>query len=273
MNRPDTHDDLDGGWRELADGLHGLRAEPPATLRPAVLERVGLADAYLTVDGPAGPLLVAYNGRGISATAPGADEAAFAERFQARLRRPLRPADRPPARLVAQLQRLLEPGRRGTAPRYDLRGTSEFERAVLAKAQEIPRGQVRPYAWVAGELGQPAAVRAVGAALGRNPIPVLIPCHRVVGSDGRLTGYAWGVPYKRTLLAAEGADPDELERLGRRGTRFYGSDTTRIYCYPTCAHARRVTGPHLQRFAGVAEAAAAGYRPCRVCRPAAALAG
>jgi O-6-methylguanine DNA methyltransferase len=257
MNPPDTHD-IDGGWRELAEGLHGLRATPPATLRPAVLERVGLADAYLSVDGPAGPLLVAYNGRGISATAPGGDEAAFTERFQARFRRPLRPADRPPARLVAQVQRLLDP---------DLRGTSPFEQAVLAKAQEIPRGQVRPYAWVAGELGQPAAVRAVGAALGRNPIPVLIPCHRVVGSDGRLTGYAWGVGYKRALLAAEGADPDELERLGRRGTRFYGSDTTRIYCYPTCAHARRVTDRHLLRFGGVAEAAAAGYRPCRFCRP------
>jgi O-6-methylguanine DNA methyltransferase len=262
-----THDDSDGGWRELAEGLHGLRADPPATLRPAVLERVGLADAYVAVAGPAGPLLVAYNGRGISATAPGADEAGFAERFAARFRRPLRPADRPPARLVAQVQRLLEPGRRGTPPRYDLRGTSAFEQAVLAKAQEIPRGQVRPYAWVAGELGQPSAVRAVGAALGRNPVPVLIPCHRVVGSDGRLTGYAWGVPYKRALLAAEGADPDELELLARRGTRFFGSDTTRIYCYPTCAHARRVTGAPRQRFTGAAEAAAAGYRPCRVCRP------
>jgi O-6-methylguanine DNA methyltransferase len=261
------HDDPDGGWRVLAEGLHGLRADPPATLRPAVLERVGLADAYLAVDGPAGPLLVAYNGRGISATAPGSDEVAFAERFQTRFRRPLRPADRPPARLVAQVQRLLDPGRRGTPPRYDLRGTSAFEQAVLAKAQEIPHGQVRPYAWVAGELGRPSAVRAVGAALGRNPVPVLIPCHRVVGSDGRLTGYAWGVPYKRALLAAEGADPDELERLARRGTRFFGSDTTGIYCYPTCAHARRVTGVHLQRFTGAAEAAAAGYRPCRVCRP------
>jgi len=267
MNRPDRHDDLAGGWRELAAGLHGLRAEPPATLRPAVLERVGLADAFLTVDGPAGPLLVAYNGRGISATAPADAEAEFQERFQARFRRPLRPADRPPARLLAQVERFLEPGRRGTPPRFDLRGVSEFERAVLTKAQEIPRGEVRPYAWVAGELGRPAAVRAVGAALGRNPIPVLIPCHRVVGSDGRLTGYAWGVPYKRALLAVEGADPDELEQLARGGTRFYGSDTTRIYCYPTCHHARRTTQPHLQRFGGVAEAASAGYRPCRVCRP------
>jgi O-6-methylguanine DNA methyltransferase len=266
MSRHHVHDDP-GGWRELAEGLHGLRAEPPPTLRPAVLERVGLADAYVGVDGPAGPLLVAYNGRGISATAPGAEEAGFPERFQARFGRPLRPAARPPARLVAQVERLLIPGRPGTPPRYDLRGTSAFERAVLAKAQQIPRGQVRPYAWVAGELGRPAAVRAVGAALGRNPVPVLIPCHRVVGSDGRLTGYAWGVPYKRALLAAEGADPDELERLGRRGTRFFGSDTTRIYCYPTCANARRTGDRHLRRFAGAAEAAAAGYRPCLRCRP------
>jgi O-6-methylguanine DNA methyltransferase len=264
-NHLDDHPD--GGGRQLALGLQGLSAEPPATLRPAVLERVGLADVCWTVDGPAGPLLVASNGRGISATAPGGDQDRFAERFRARFGRPLRPLDRPPARLAAQVERLLGGGRAGPPPRYDLRGTSPFEQAVLAKAQEIPRGQVRPYAWVAGELGRPAAVRAVGAALGRNPVPVLIPCHRVVGSDGRLTGYAWGVPYKRTLLAAEGADPDELERLGRRGTRFFGSDTTRIYCYPTCRHARRVTGPHLQRFAGAAEAAAAGYRPCRVCRP------
>jgi O-6-methylguanine DNA methyltransferase len=267
MNRPERHDLAAGGWRELAEGLRGLRAEPPPGLGPAVLERVGLADAFLTVEGPAGPLLVAYNGRGVSATAPAEAAEEFQARFQARFGRPLRPAERPPARLVAQLERFLAPGRRAAPPRYDLRGTSAFDQAVLAKAQEIPRGQVRPYAWVAGELGRPAAVRAVGAALGRNPIPVLIPCHRVVGSDGRLTGYAWGVPYKRTLLAAEGADPEELERLARGGTRLFGSDTTGIYCYPTCTHARRTAAGHLVRFRGAGEAGRAGYRPCRVCRP------
>jgi len=257
-------------WRELAAGLRGLRPEPPPTLRPAVLERVGLADAFITVEGPAGPLLVAFNGRGISATAPAGDEAGFVERFLTRHRRPLRPAGEPPAPLLAQLQRYIDPTARGAPPRFDLRGVSDFERAVLRKTAEIPHGEVRPYAWVAGEIGRPAAVRAVGGALNRNPVPVLIPCHRVVGSDGRLTGYAWGVPYKRTLLAAEGADPAELERLGHDRTRYLGSDTTGSYCYPTCRNARRIGPAHRVAFRDAAAAAAAGYRPCRRCRPPAA---
>jgi O-6-methylguanine DNA methyltransferase len=263
------HDQAEA-WRELAVGLRGLRGEPPATLRPAVLERVGLADAFTTVEGPAGPLLVAYNGRGISASAPAGDEAGFVARFLARHRRPLRPAGEPPARLLAQLRRCIDPTAGGAAPPFDLRGVSDFERAVLRKTAEIPRGEVRPYAWVAGEIGRPAAVRAVGGALNRNPVPVLIPCHRVVGSDGALTGYAWGVPYKRTLLDAEGADPAELERLGRDRTRYLGSDTTRVYCYPTCHNARRIGPTHRVAFRDAGAAAAAGYRPCRRCRPPAA---
>jgi len=110
--------DEPGRWREVATGLRGLRPEPPPTLRPAVLERVGLADAWFTVAGPAGPLLVAYNGRGISATAPAGDEARFEARFLARHRRPLRRAGEPPARLLAQLQRYMDPGARGAPPQW-----------------------------------------------------------------------------------------------------------------------------------------------------------
>ena len=192
-------------WREMATGLRGLRPEPPPTLRPAVLEQVGLADAWFTVAGPAGPLLVAYNGRGISATAPAGDEARFEARFLARHRRPLRRAGEPPARLLAQLQRYMDPGARGAPPRFDLRGVSDFERDVLRKTAEIPRGEVRPYAWVAGEIGRPAAVRAVGGALNRNPVPIVVPCHRVVGAGGSLTGYGGGLERKERLLELEGA--------------------------------------------------------------------
>jgi O-6-methylguanine DNA methyltransferase len=139
---------------------------------------------------------------------------------------------------------------------------------VLAKALEIPRGEVRTYGWVAREIGRPLASRAVGRALGRNPIPFIIPCHRVVGSGGRLTGYAFGLPLKRRVLQREGLDPAMLEEAERRGERFRGSRTTRIFCLPTCRNARRVQPANVVPFRAESQAVAAGYRPCRVCRPA-----
>jgi O-6-methylguanine DNA methyltransferase len=99
---------------------------------------------------------------------------------------------------------------------FDLRSVTEFERAVLFKALEIPRGEVRTYGWIAAEIGHPAAVRAVGSALRKNPVPVLIPCHRVVRSDGHLGQYALGgSDAKRAILAAEGLEAAEIERLAR----------------------------------------------------------
>ena len=116
---------------------------------------------------------------------------------------------------------------------------------MLLKVLEIPRGEVRPYAWVAAELGRPLAVRAVGNAVARNPIPFVIPCHRVVRSDGRIGNYGAGGPAaKRAVLESEGVDVDELERLPNRGVRFIGSDTTHIFCYPSCRNAKRVTDAH-----------------------------
>ena len=76
---------------------------------------------------------------------------------------------------------------------------------------------------------------------------------------------------KRTILSEEGADPDELETLARAGVRYFGSDTTHIYCLPTCHDARRVTERHLVRFSSAGAASAAGYRPCKHCRPTVAL--
>ena len=72
---------------------------------------------------------------------------------------------------------------------------------------------------------------------------------------------------KRTLLTAEGADPGHLEGLARRGIRYVGSDTTGIFCLPTCRHARRITATHRMEFRGRGDAEVAGLRPCSVCRP------
>ncbi len=88
----------------------------------------------------------------------------------------------------------------------DLRAAgTEFQRAVWAELARVPFGQTTTYGQVARALGHPAASRAVGAAVGRNPISIVVPCHRVVGSAGRLTGYAGGLDRKRWLLDHEAA--------------------------------------------------------------------
>ena len=94
----------------------------------------------------------------------------------------------------------------GRRQRFDLplapTGTT-FQRKVLEALQAIPYGETRSYKEVATAIGKPRAVRAVGAANGRNPIPIIIPCHRVIGSDGSLTGFGGGLEVKRRLLALE----------------------------------------------------------------------
>lgn len=86
-----------------------------------------------------------------------------------------------------------------------LEGT-QFERTVWKALTEIPRGEVRSYGWVAAKIGNPKASRAVGGACGSNPIPFIVPCHRVVSSNGGLGGYGYGLGVKRSLLKLEGYD-------------------------------------------------------------------
>lgn len=87
--------------------------------------------------------------------------------------------------------------------RLDLSWASPFQRSVWDVCQSIPYGETRSYAWVAGKLGLPRAARAVGQALARNPVPIIVPCHRVIGSDGELVGFGGGTDLKRLLLRIE----------------------------------------------------------------------
>ena len=169
--------------------------------------------------------------------------------------------------MLAQIEKRFE-GQRASGPEVDLDTLTEFEQAVLRKTMEIPYGEVRPYSWVAREIGRPKAVRAVGSALAGNPITFIIPCHRVVRADGHIGDYGAGGPVaKREVLRLEGIDTVELERMAGRGVRYTGSDSTSIYCYPSCRHARRTSARHEVRFRSAQEARDAGYRPCKVCRP------
>jgi hypothetical protein len=108
----------------------------------------------------------------------------------------------------------------------------------------------------------------VGSALAGNPIPILIPCHRVVRSDGVIGQYGAGGPAaKRAILAHEGAEPDRLMELARRGVRFVGSRNTRVFCLPACRDARRIEEANRVPFHDEGEALRSGYRPCAHCRP------
>ena len=89
--------------------------------------------------------------------------------------------------------------------RLDLAGATDFQQRVWATTRLIPYGTTRSYRWVAQEINQPNAVRAVGQALGRNPLPIIVPCHRVVAGDGRLGGFTGGIEMKINLLKLEGS--------------------------------------------------------------------
>jgi O-6-methylguanine DNA methyltransferase len=247
--------------------LADLTAAAPAGLRPKVLVEVGLADAYAHIDSPIGPLTVAWNGRGVSEVAAATDGPTFEARHRAATGRDAFAMEVLPRRLAEAIERRLRGDRRVRID-LDLRGHSPFEQDVWRKALEIPRGEVRPYGWVAAEIGRPRAVRAVGTALGHNPVPLIVPCHRVVRTDGFIGQYSLGGPdNKRTILRSEGLDPAGLEAQAAAGIRYVGSDTTNIMCLPTCRHARRTMDVHRVAFRSVRAGVAAGYRPCKVCRP------
>lgn len=241
--------------------LAALSTLAPAGLEDRILLAVGLVDRMTVVPGPLGPLHIVYGDGGVVACVP-------AERWHEYEGRPVVEAAELPPNLAGDVGKAIATGKLGSVP-VDLSSLSEFQQAVLRKTAQIPPGEIRPYGWVAREIGKPGATRAVGSALNKNPIPVLIPCHRVSRSDGHIGQYAYGPEMKRELLAAEGLDPDAVEALADRGIRYIGSDTTHIYCHPTCKAAYRITDTHRVEFRNATQATTSGYRACKLCRPAA----
>ncbi|HUZ88255.1 MAG TPA: methylated-DNA--[protein]-cysteine S-methyltransferase [Candidatus Acidoferrales bacterium] len=241
---------------ELKLDLQEFRSmSAPPELGARILSAAGVKDVRAQISSPIGPIWVVCNYRGLRSVTPvGAA--------------PPTALDGP---LPRGLERRLELALQGRKTRldFDLSGLGSFERSVLSKTQEIPFGEVRSYGWVAKEIDRPRAVRAVGTALAHNPIPLFIPCHRVIRSNWSIGQYSGGGPEaKRSLLTFEGVEIDLMQQLGRRGVRVIADPRSGLFCVPGCRQLKRQHSSRLLEMETSLRALSAGFEACPLCRPA-----
>jgi O-6-methylguanine DNA methyltransferase len=186
----------------LKKQLEHLALTAPPNVERRVALGTGLSDGFSVFESPLGPVVVAFNPLGVSAV--DLLSKGFERRFENRFRRALLEAH-PPQGWNDLILQALAKGTPGALP-VDFRSVTAFQQEILQKTAGIPRGQTRSYGWLAQRTGRPKAARAVGQTMARNPVPLVIPCHRVVRSDGRIGHYGLGgLHNKETLLRFEGA--------------------------------------------------------------------
>lgn len=177
-------------------------------MTPSAWKKAGQGERLRVVVAPCslGQVLVAATDRGVSSIELGDDATFMLERFRQRFAQAEVASDDP--ELEALVRRIIglidDPRDPGLDLPLDVRGTA-FQQKVWQALRTIPPGETWTYGELAAAIGRPGAARAVGAACGANPVCVVVPCHRVVGSNGSLTGYAWGTARKKELLRREGA--------------------------------------------------------------------
>ncbi|MGZ4154428.1 MAG: methylated-DNA--[protein]-cysteine S-methyltransferase [Actinomycetota bacterium] len=184
------------------------RSRAPAS---AVIDRAadeGLVDVAVgRMDSPIGELFVAVTARGLACVAFEGDD--YRHEVLEQIAREISPRILPSPKATDPWRRELDEYFAASRTRFDLRVDRRLihgiAQEVLRQTSKIPYGEVTTYGKIAGEIGHPTAARAVGRALGSNPIPIVIPCHRVIGASGKLTGYAGGLDRKIALLELEGS--------------------------------------------------------------------
>ncbi len=180
-------------------------ADETLGMTPSAMKAGGAGEVirYTVSDSPLGSMMVAATSRGICSIGFGDDEADLLADLTQRF--PKADVKRMDAELGYAVEAVI--GMLGESPRaaeldWDVRATA-FQMKVWRALRGIPRGVTRTYKEIAEEIGQPGSSRAVGGAIGKNPLAIAVPCHRVVGSDGKLTGWHWGLERKRMLLERE----------------------------------------------------------------------
>jgi methylated-DNA-[protein]-cysteine S-methyltransferase len=269
-----------GRYRALDSMARGLRSTPSAEV--LAKSRAGLesrlADlrqrrvAYRIFPSPLGHILIGRSEHGIAVveylhagTTLGASRLARVEGVE-----PV-PGGPELDRLQRDLLDYIAGRRRDLDWTLDWRlARSDFERAVLEATADIPYGAVASYAGVARRIGKPSAVRAVAQALRWNPLPIVVPCHRVIGTSGRLTGYAGDkLGLKQQLLGVEGVKlhPGRGDVSIAREAMYALGEGEVEYCLPSCGDIGTRSLSLVTLFASRADAEARGLRPCTSCRP------
>ena len=205
------------GSERVTDAIYDAGYSGPSRFYEEAGQRLGMAPSawrdggrghvirYVIAESALGPLLIAATDKGVCRLTFGEDEGALRRRFP---NAEIRLDDGTIAPWVEGALRAIEVPSEAPEVPVDVRGTA-FQEAVWRELRKIPAGETRSYADIAAAVGQPGAVRAVGTANGSNPVSVLVPCHRVIRSDGSLGGYGGGLDNKKKLLSAEGVS---LER-------------------------------------------------------------
>jgi methylated-DNA-[protein]-cysteine S-methyltransferase len=267
-------------YRVVEGMVHTLRRAPlsgdDATLARAQLA-ASLADLRSRMVGfgiypsPLGPVLIGRSEQGVALVQYLPESGSLTAHVR-RLLGEEAVEDRPATEgLRAELQEYLEGRRARLEWPLDLRRMrSDFQRRVLAATAALPYGAVTSYAGIAARIGAPTAVRPVAQALRWNPLPIVIPCHRVIGSTGALTGYAGKrVDLKQRLLAVEGVKTVATHhdfRVPREAMYALMNGETE-YCVPTCGSLSSKPLSMLTLFGTRERAEAAGFAPCTTCRP------
>ncbi len=159
---------------------------------------------YSCLNPPFGPVFVAKTAKGICyINLPKISEAGFQSLLRKKYRKKLIRDDEKLKCVIDELLDYFNGNQVDFKSLLDLRIGTTFQRKVWERIGEIPYGELRTYKWIANKIGNPNAIRAVGNAVGKNPVPPIIPCHRVIRSDGKLGGFSSGIPLKKWLLKLE----------------------------------------------------------------------
>jgi methylated-DNA-[protein]-cysteine S-methyltransferase len=183
----------------------GISTELDRRFRAAAADEGLLDVAYDVVDTPVGELFVGVSDRGLCTISYSPEPEQVVEHLARNFGTRILRSPRPVGEVVRQLDEYFDGKRRSFELDLDLRLTRDFGRTVLRELAQVPFGEVTTYGALAARSGKPTAARAVGTIMNRNPIPIVLPCHRVVGANGSLVGYAGGLERKQTLLRLEGA--------------------------------------------------------------------